>query len=74
MSGGSVFLIIVLVFTIVYVAGGIAYNKFVKGLTGAQTCPNLGFWMAIPGLVNAGVRFSLSGCKNKESEETYEEI
>jgi len=60
LSGGWVFIIILLVTSFVYVVGGCVYKRRVQGTTGRESCPNVAFWMAIPGLVKDGCRFTWS--------------
>ena len=35
----------------VYIAAGVAFNKFRRGASGKELVPNLGFWTTLPGLV-----------------------
>jgi len=66
LSGGSVFLILVLVVAVVYTAGGCIYNRRKNGTVGmAESCPNIGFWRAIPELTMAGCRFTWSKITGK---------
>jgi hypothetical protein len=59
MSGGVVFIIIVLVGGVLYAAIGCAYNKFAKGTTGAkETCPQGDFWFNLPANFIEGFRFT----------------
>jgi len=59
MSGGTIFILIVLCGSVVYVAAGCAYNKFAKGTSGAkETCPQGDFWFNLPGLFVEGFRFT----------------
>jgi len=57
LSGGSVFLIILLVGAVVYLAAGITFNKVRRHAHGAEILPNWGFWSSLPGLVKDGVMF-----------------
>jgi len=59
MSGGVVFIIIVLVGAVFYVIVGCAYNKFAKGTAGAkETCPQGDFWFNLPANFIEGFRFT----------------
>jgi len=60
LSGGSIFLIILVVLLFVYCAGGITYNIKVKGASGAESVPNIAFWQKLPGLVKDGCLFTKS--------------
>ncbi len=35
----------------VYIIGGVLYNKFAKGAKGVELIPNIEFWKELPGLV-----------------------
>lgn len=66
LSGGSVFIIIVLVASVVYVVGGCAFNKLKKGTSGAkESCPNNEFWFDLPALVKDGFLFTKSKLTGK---------
>lgn len=66
LSGGSIFLIILLCVTVVYVIAGCVYNvKRNQTPLGCASCPNKDFWFAIPGLAKAGCAFTvlkIKGC------------
>jgi len=76
LSGGSVFLIILIVVIPVYVAAGCVYKRKRQGLTGMEACPNVDFWRDLPGLVKSGFSFtygklrSLCGSAPSDSYET----
>jgi len=57
LSGGSIFLILLLCLVVVYVAAGITFNVVKKKATGKEIIPNVEFWGSIPGLVKDGVMF-----------------
>jgi len=59
LSGGSIFLIILVVSISVYLIVGCIYLRKVKGTVGMkESCPNGGFWTALPGLVKDGLAFT----------------
>jgi len=64
LSGGSIFLIILMSAAFLYVAVGcgICYKKYEK--RGLDACPHKDFWFALPGLVKDGVVFSIGKIKN----------
>jgi hypothetical protein len=65
-SGGTVFLILLLVGSFFYVAIGCAYNKFKKGTVGArETCPQNEQWSNFFGYVRDGFLFTKSKCSRK---------
>jgi len=59
LGGGAIFLIILLVLGVVYVAGGFIYNKAIKKEPGLGF-PNEEFWKDSPGMAKDGVMFLLS--------------
>jgi hypothetical protein len=63
LSSGSLFLILLLVFVILYVGGGIFYNQKFKGITGVASCPNYDFWRTVPELTLAGCKFTAEKIK-----------
>jgi len=64
LSGGSIFLILLLVFFVLYIVGGMIYKSKRLGATGADTCPNVEFWRALPGLVTDGCKFTWHKLRN----------
>jgi len=59
MSGGTIFILIVLSASVFYILVGCAYNKFAKGTAGAkETCPQGDFWFNLYGLFVEGFRFT----------------
>jgi hypothetical protein len=65
LSGGSIFLIIVIPGLAIYFFGGMLYLGVIKGYRGKELIPNLEFWLTIPGLVQDGVTFTISKIKEK---------
>ncbi|KAK7498647.1 hypothetical protein BaRGS_00010024, partial [Batillaria attramentaria] len=49
-STGTILVIIFLVAVVVYIAGGMVFNRVRYQKTGAEMVPNVGFWRALPGL------------------------
>ncbi|XP_019623690.1 PREDICTED: uncharacterized protein LOC109469593 [Branchiostoma belcheri] len=70
LSGGSVFLIILVVLAAVYVIAGAIFMKFVKGAQGSEVIPNIAFWKSLPGYVKDGVFFILSPCRRSKGYES----
>jgi len=71
-SGGTIFLIVLLVSSFVYIVVGCIYNHR-KGAAGMEKCPNFGFWRDVPGLVKDGFAYTwakLRGCCRKSEYET----
>jgi len=50
-SGGWIFIILLLSLFFIYIVAGIAYNKFRKDAHGLELIPNHEFWFALPRLV-----------------------
>jgi len=65
MSGGTIFIILALSLTLVYIAAGCLYKNRKQGAHGIEACPQYEFWKDVPGLVKDGFRFTISGCKKK---------
>jgi hypothetical protein len=40
---------------IVYLIGGLLYNKFAKGASGVEMVPNVDFWKTLPGLAKVNL-------------------
>lgn len=57
-SGGTVFLIIVLVSVFLYVVIGCIYNVKKNLMPVSEACPHKTFWLSIPGLVKDGCVFT----------------
>ncbi|XP_078703453.1 uncharacterized protein LOC144928647 [Branchiostoma floridae x Branchiostoma belcheri] len=70
LSGGSVFLIILVVLVAVYVIAGAIFMKFFKGAQGSEVIPNIAFWKSLPGYVKDGVFFILSPCRRSKGYES----
>jgi len=66
LSGGSVFLILLTVLSVVYVILGCVYMRRVKGTTTMkESCPNHEFWFGLPGLIMDGCRYTKAKIMNK---------
>lgn len=70
MSGWSVFLLLLLIFSGVYFIGGALALKYLRGATGWEMMPNQAFWFSVGRQVQAGFMFIRNGCK----EDIYEQI
>jgi len=62
-SGGWIFVIILCVVLPVYFIAGFIYGWKVKGQTGTEACPNIGFWRDLPGLIKEGFSFVITKIK-----------
>jgi hypothetical protein len=74
-SGGWVFIIILLVSIVLYISLGCVYQRKKKGATGTESLPNIEFWRSFPGLVKDGLVFTwtkLRGLCGKKAD--YAEI
>ncbi|EFA75130.1 hypothetical protein PPL_11204 [Heterostelium album PN500] len=56
-GGGWIFIIVLVVCTVLYLAGGVTYNHKIRGLTGKEMIPNYAFWSDFPGLLKDGIFF-----------------
>jgi len=57
-SGGTIFLIIVIIVTVLYCVGGVLFMKFARQKTGIELIPNSGFWRELWSLIVDGCKFS----------------
>ncbi|KAL6063600.1 Autophagy-related protein 27 [Balamuthia mandrillaris] len=60
LAGGWIFIIVLSCVVVVYLVGGVAYQKFRKEESGLNLIPNLEFWKALPGYVKDGCVFSFN--------------
>ncbi len=66
-SGGSIFVIILLSSLALYFVLGAIVNKFMFKKTGLDIIPNRNFWAVMPTLVVAGFKFAINGFKHKNN-------
>jgi hypothetical protein len=59
-SGGTIFVIILFTGAILYVIGGVVYNKFQLQKDGIELLPNVEFWREVPGYIQDGAMFTKS--------------
>ncbi|XP_037076654.1 uncharacterized protein LOC119097788 [Pollicipes pollicipes] len=71
LSGGAVFLIVLVAGAGFYLLVGVAYRRIVVGATGWEALPNRRFWASLPGLVRDGVTFCIT-CRRADT--TYDQI
>jgi len=64
-SGGFIFLLIVLFCMIAYIVGGIIFNKVKRQAHGLELIPNFEFWTSLPGLVKDGVMFIVNSVRGR---------
>lgn len=80
LSGGWIFVIILLVAFSVYFIVGILFNRCRGGKTGTEMVPNIAFWRDLPSLVKDGCSYSLAkskglcGIKSVESTAAYSTV
>ncbi|XP_054262706.1 uncharacterized protein LOC128986380 [Macrosteles quadrilineatus] len=67
LSMGSVLVIMLLVFTLVYFGGGMLTLRILRGAEGKEMIPNIDFWTDLPYLVRDGVLFTLNGFRPQTS-------
>ncbi|XP_011667137.2 uncharacterized protein LOC105439633 [Strongylocentrotus purpuratus] len=71
---GGIVCIIFALLVLVYLIGGILYQKFRRGATGKELIPNYGFWSDFPALVKDGFMFPIELCRGKTSKSDYETL
>jgi len=59
LSIGSGIMITIAVLLVVYLTGGILWNKFKQEKDGMELVPNVEFWSSLPGLVKEGFQFTI---------------
>lgn len=59
---------------VVYLVGGVAYNKFHAKREGIELIPNVSFWMALPGLVKDGHLYTFNKARGLVGGRGYEEM
>jgi len=64
-SGGFIFLLVVLFCMIAYIVGGIIFNKFKRQAHGLELIPNVEFWTSLPGLIKDGVMFIVNSVRGR---------
>nr|XP_054767580.1 cation-dependent mannose-6-phosphate receptor-like [Lytechinus pictus]XP_054767581.1 cation-dependent mannose-6-phosphate receptor-like [Lytechinus pictus] len=62
------------VLVVVYIVGGILFQKFHRGATGKELIPNYAFWTDFPILVKDGFMFLIGLCRGGSSGSDYESI
>ncbi|XP_078703464.1 uncharacterized protein LOC144928659 isoform X1 [Branchiostoma floridae x Branchiostoma belcheri] len=73
LSPGSTMCILLTVFVLVYVAGGMLFLRFARGAEGTEMIPNYEFWADFPYLVKDGFTFATRSCRGEEAY-AYEKI
>jgi hypothetical protein len=74
LSGGWVFIIILLVSIVLYIGIGCVYQRKKKGASGTESCPNIEFWRSFPGLVKEGISFTWKKLRGLCKKGEYDEI
>ena len=59
LSGGSIFLIILLCCVVIYLVAGIVFKKVRMQAHGVEMIPNIDFWSSLPGLVRVSFLFRI---------------
>lgn len=72
LSIGSILCIVFFVLLVVFMAAGIAINKYALHKEGSDVVPLKSFWLDLPGLVKDGARFTYQKVRGKN--EQYEQI
>ena len=74
MSGGAIFVIILIVILFVYIIAGMSYLKFSRGATGQDLIPNRLLWLHILGYAIDGLRYSIQVIRYKSFDVDYQKI
>jgi len=74
LSGGWVFIIILIVCLFVYIVAGCVYQRKKKGASGVESIPNIEFWRGLPGLVKEGFSFTWTKLRGLCGKGEYTEV
>jgi len=74
LSGGWVFIIILIVCVFVYIVAGCVYQRKKKGASGVESFPNIEFWRGLPGLVKEGFSFTWTKLRGLCGKGEYTEV
>ncbi|KJE97508.1 hypothetical protein CAOG_07355 [Capsaspora owczarzaki ATCC 30864] len=68
LSGGAVFVLIVLGSIALYIIGGMSYRRCVVGARGKEMFPNLPFWRKVGSFIKEGFEYTLLCIANRHKE------
>jgi hypothetical protein len=71
LSSGSVLVILVLTFGSLYLFGGMAILKFIRGASGVEIIPHYEFWSDLPFLVKASIEHIISSFDKFTNNQIY---
>jgi len=74
LAGGWIFIIILSSLLVLYLIGGVAYNKFIAHKEGKELIPNVEFWVALPVYVKDGHLFVWHKLRSLTGRGSYEEM
>jgi len=74
LSGGWVFIIILIVCIFLYIVAGCVYQRKKKGASGMESFPNIEFWRGLPGLVKEGFSFTWTKLRGLCGKGEYTEV
>ncbi len=73
-SGGAVFVILLVVLLFVYLVGGVMFLKFSRGATGSDMIPNRLLWTNIIGYTVGGFQYSTQVIRQRTFSVEYSKI
>lgn len=74
-SLGDILLLTLFLGLAIYFIGGIIFNLFVLKQSGVtRVIPNFTFWVALPGLIKAGMLFSINLIKGRRTSHAYQAL
>jgi len=74
LSGGWIFIIILIVVLFLYIVAGCVYQRKKKGASGMESCPNIEFWRGLPVLVKEGFTFTWTKLRGLCGKGEYTEV
>jgi hypothetical protein len=74
LSGGAVFVIILLVLATVYIIGGVIFLRVTRGATGTELIPNRSLWLNILSYAIEGLRYSIQAIRHQSLSVEYQKM
>ncbi|CAF0920440.1 unnamed protein product [Rotaria sp. Silwood1] len=73
-SGGAIFIILLVSILFVYIIGGMIFLKYTRGATGSDMIPNRVIWINITSYALDGLRYSMQIIRKRDFNVDYEKV
>ena len=73
-TGGAVFLILLVALAFVYIVGGMIFLKFSRGASGSDMIPNRLLWLNILSYIRDGIRYSIQVVRHRTLSVEYQKV